>query len=161
MKISRRRFLTAGSWLALGIAAPRFGWARLLEPAAGPDGLTRSRFARCLDTVFRVRDHDVGTLSLRLAEIGAVRGGDEASRERCFSLLFRGPAGPRLSQGIHRFDHFEMGSFDLFIVPVGRVSAAGATYQAVFCTRADVPTTSPRRPLAHGASALAGEARRG
>ncbi|WP_040666304.1 DUF6916 family protein [Nitrolancea hollandica] len=48
-----------------------------------------------------------------------------------FSLLFRGPAGILLPQRIYRLEHAEMGTFDLFLVPVGP-DQSGQRYEAIF-----------------------------
>ena len=47
-----------------------------------------------------------------------------------FRLEFLGPADPMLDQGIFPFET-EAGSYELFIVPIGR-SAEGTRYEAVF-----------------------------
>ncbi len=36
-----------------------------------------------------------------------------------FSLIFRGPKSPVLPQKIYRFEHEELGVFEIFAVPVG------------------------------------------
>jgi len=48
-----------------------------------------------------------------------------------FSLLFRLPQTPLLPQAMYTFQHEEIGTFPLFIVPVGR-DAEGLQYEAVF-----------------------------
>lgn len=48
-----------------------------------------------------------------------------------FSLLFRGPAQPILPQAIHRLTHEQLGSLDLFLVPLGP-DRDGARYEAIF-----------------------------
>ena len=50
---------------------------------------------------------------------------------RQFSLLFRGPVDPFLSQGTYRLDHAELGALDIFLVPIGP-DAEGMRYEAVF-----------------------------
>ena len=50
---------------------------------------------------------------------------------RPFSLLFEGPADPRLTQGMHDLGHPEHPLTGVFLVPVGR-SDPGWTYEAVF-----------------------------
>lgn len=48
-----------------------------------------------------------------------------------FSLLFRGPGGRPLPQRIYGLRHAVLGTFSIFIVPVGR-DAQGVLYEAVF-----------------------------
>jgi len=48
-----------------------------------------------------------------------------------FSLFFRGPLAAQCNQGIHALHHEKLGSFDLFLVPIGP-DAQGMRYQAVF-----------------------------
>jgi hypothetical protein len=48
-----------------------------------------------------------------------------------FSLFLRGPAEPRLAQGIVTLTHPVHGDLDLFMTPVGR-DAAGMRYEVVF-----------------------------
>jgi hypothetical protein len=50
---------------------------------------------------------------------------------RPFSIVFRGPGQPRLEQRIYRFEHDRVGSFELFIVPIG-MDERGVRYEAVF-----------------------------
>ena len=40
-------------------------------------------------------------------------------KERPFSLVFHGSPTPHLQQGTFRFEHDALGTFDLFIVPLG------------------------------------------
>jgi hypothetical protein len=54
-----------------------------------------------------------------------------ASRRAPFSLVFRGPPTPILSQRIYRLEHAEIGRFDLFLVPIGP-DERGMRYEAVF-----------------------------
>jgi hypothetical protein len=48
-----------------------------------------------------------------------------------FSLVFLGPSEPVLPQAIYRFEHPELGAFEIFVVPIGR-DESGVRYQAVF-----------------------------
>jgi len=92
------------------------------------DELTHDMFASQLNTQFRVERQDGGTVTLDLVEASEVRSmhGSES-----FSIVFRGPAGAFLPQGIYQFHHDEIGAFDLFIVPI-RQDAHGFYYEAVF-----------------------------
>jgi hypothetical protein len=48
-----------------------------------------------------------------------------------FALELLGPHAPVLPQGIHRLEHAELGTLEIFLVPV-QPDAAGARYDAVF-----------------------------
>ena len=48
-----------------------------------------------------------------------------------FTLVFRGPPEPALSQRIYRLEHAPLGELEIFVVPVGR-DAAGMSYEAIF-----------------------------
>ncbi len=48
-----------------------------------------------------------------------------------FSLLLRGPAEPVLPQAIYALDHAQLGTLEIFIVPLG-VDAGGVRYEAIF-----------------------------
>jgi hypothetical protein len=82
-----------------------------------------------------VRSHDSGPdIVLRLFAAEAVRLDPSAQPNpsgRPFSLLFKGPTDPQLTQGIHDLGHVEHPLPGIFLVPVGR-SDDGFTYEAVF-----------------------------
>ena len=75
---------------------------------------------------FRVEVEGHEPIELELAEV-TDHGTPGANRRSQFSLVFRGPDEPLLPQGIYRVEHPEIGTFDLFLVPI-----APATYEAVF-----------------------------
>src|SRR5436309_3177 len=81
---------------------------------------------------FRLLCDDGSTLDLELVSFtpGPVPPGDAGGRAP-FSLVFRGPLEPVLPQRIYRFEHDELGSFELFIVPLGP-DESGMRYEAVF-----------------------------
>jgi hypothetical protein len=56
---------------------------------------------------------------------------DGQDRGEAFSIVFRLPLTPMLPQGTYTFQHEEIGTFPLFIVPIGR-SAEGLQYEAIF-----------------------------
>ena len=63
------------------------------------------------------------------SELGGT--GPQGQERRQFSLVFRGPPEPALSQAIHRVEHAELGELHLFLVPLGP-DGEGVRYQAVF-----------------------------
>lgn len=71
-------------------------------------------------------------LPLTLAEARTLVAGDGiANRSQPFGLVFRGPGEPLLPQRIYRLAHPEVGSHDIFLVPIGR-KPEGVEYEAIF-----------------------------
>lgn len=91
--------------------------------------LTKEAFAGQVDTLFQVLAPSGDWLDFRLDE---VRIGRATPRQEQFSLFFTG-SPPLLKQGIYAFRQAVIGSFDLFIVPVGEKNGGESfIYQAVF-----------------------------
>ena len=82
---------------------------------------------------FRVLRDDGSTLELEFVSVtpGPVPPDDARGERTPFSIVFRGPLEPVLPQRIYRFEHDELGSFELFIVPIGP-DESGMQYEAVF-----------------------------
>jgi hypothetical protein len=59
------------------------------------------------------------------------RGAATAGRRTPFALLFGGPLQPIMPQRTYTLDHERLGSFELFIVPIGPEGAM-MRYEAVF-----------------------------
>ena len=95
-------------------------------------GLDLAAFTPHLDEPFRLclDGGDALELVLVIAEPAGGHGLPEGSRES-FSLVFRGPAEPRLPQRIYPLEHPELGRLEIFITPVGP-DDAGMRYEAVF-----------------------------
>ena len=53
------------------------------------------------------------------------------ARAEAFSLIFEGPAQPRLAQATLHLRNEAVGEFDIFLVPVG-ANAETTSYEAVF-----------------------------
>jgi hypothetical protein len=85
-------------------------------------------FSQYLNTTFRVSIDESRTIEAELHEVGKLI---IAPGQQRFSIQFRGPREPLLNQGIHAFDHDEMGQFSLFIVPV-RQDENSSFYEAIF-----------------------------
>ena len=66
--------------------------------------------------------------------VSATDHGSGPGREQ-FSIIFRGPLGIFLQQQSYRMEHPQMGSFDLFLVPI-RQDADGFYYEAAFARMA-------------------------
>lgn len=90
-------------------------------PSPAPE-LSAEAFRTQLNQSFRLTApgvEDGEEVEIELVDVSGLRG-DSAREDRSpFSLLFRGPEGLALEQGIYRFEHDEMGEMDLFLVCVG------------------------------------------
>jgi hypothetical protein len=91
----------------------------------------RDIFAHHLYTHFQVGGEATHLAALELVEANATPAppGYEA-----FSIVFRGPSDRLIPQGMHRFHHDAIGTFDLFTVPIRR-DQHGLYYEAVFNRR--------------------------
>src|SRR5215216_3899069 len=92
------------------------------------ENLKLSSFSEHLGTKFRVYGGEDASVELELVE--AVNRGSNAKQER-FAILFRGPMEVAVVQGTYKVTHDRLGSFDLFLVPIG-VNEGGREYEAVF-----------------------------
>jgi len=92
-----------------------------------------STFSGRSGEAFRLLCDEGSALDLELVSVTPNPGAPNDARDRRlpFSIVFRGPPEPLLPQRIYRFEHEELGSFELFIVPIGP-DEAGMQYQAVF-----------------------------
>lgn len=70
-------------------------------------------------------------VQLVLAQVNELHEGHDASYRRQFSLLFHGPPTPVWPQRTYQVSHPELGTFDLFLVPLGPEGEA-MRYEAVF-----------------------------
>lgn len=95
------------------------------------DKLQSNDFVPHLNQTFNIHLDETEALSLELVNVteSGLRSRPEARIP--FSLEFLGPVSPRyLPQHIYRLEHERMGSFELFIVPLGPESGR-MRYQAV------------------------------
>jgi hypothetical protein len=97
------------------------------------ESFDNSTFSERDGETFRVLCDDGSTLELELVSVtpGPVAPNDSHRGRVPFSIVFRGALEPVLPQRTYRFEHDELGSFELFIVPIGP-DAAGMRYEAVF-----------------------------
>jgi hypothetical protein len=97
------------------------------------EDLNLSTFTPLVNSSFFARQDTGELIHLILVEakplsIGGKEGGPNAGS---FSLIFHGPDRCFLSQKLHTFEHEKIGTFSLFIVPVGKAPGI-IQYQAVF-----------------------------
>jgi len=89
-----------------------------------------------LNTKFQVTIAPGKTLDLEMVDSNQSKA---AAKSACklpdyeqFSLVFRGPRDQMLEQGVHKFQHSNIGRFELFIVPVVSRDTKNAYYEAIF-----------------------------
>jgi uncharacterized protein DUF6916 len=95
--------------------------------------LTFAKFSDLLNATFRVHLDQSNVVQFKLvaATPQKPRAAGAGSEPESFSLVFTGPADRLLPQQIYPFEHDQIGSFDLFIVPIGK-DVKGFRYEAVF-----------------------------
>lgn len=93
--------------------------------------LTYDTFRSRLGETFRDRELAVAFELVEVTDLSEVAQNVPEGQRTPFSLVFRAPAEPALSQGIRPLAHDELGELDLFVVPIAR-EADGMRYQAVF-----------------------------
>jgi hypothetical protein len=89
------------------------------------DAVTRDDFARHVASAWRVSD--VPGVALQLFDVSPRT---VSGQWECFSLCFCGPPDPLLEQGTHLLDHDEIGSLELFLVPI-QPGPDGPCYECV------------------------------
>lgn len=93
--------------------------------------LTEQEFSKHVGTDFRIKLDVSEPIILRLVEVkGYAKKDEEHSGMERFSLFFTAP-GTLLPQNTYSLSHDEMGEFDLFFVPIGRIEG-GFRYESVF-----------------------------
>ena len=133
MLISRRTFMRAGTLAALFAGVPLatvnvLGQRIHTSPDDEPvdqaaqiygalSNYTKATFASYINSVFVFRApgvrKDIEVTLIQVSDMTAAPGGE------CFSLLFRGGGGPALRQNTYTVEHPALGTFKLFLVPVG------------------------------------------
>ena len=97
------------------------------------DRVTLPDFQDRVGATFRVETSPEESQDLTLIEAKALQVRSGPGRTEPFSLIFRGPMSRRLEQKIHRLAQAEMGTLDLFLVPLGTEGdPEGTHYQAIF-----------------------------
>jgi Domain of unknown function (DUF6916) len=93
--------------------------------------LPRDALAREVGTRFRIRSGPFAGVELLLS---ALEERTAAKDYDAFSLMFDGPAQPRLPQATYELEHPALGAHAVFIVPVADL-APGIRYEAAFNRR--------------------------
>ena len=102
------------------------------------ENFTYATFAGRLGDIFGLHAGPAEVVALELVQatdLGSrsdVAGGEGAPGQgERFAITFQGPRDRLLPQGTYQFEHEQIGSFPLFIVPVG-TTKGGIQYEAVF-----------------------------
>jgi hypothetical protein len=137
--MSRRTVLAAGlATVAASVMAsesPSAGAATSARPTGGArrgpavPSLGRSAFGGVVGTTFTVHTSGRTRADVLLTDVGPLSVGHPT--EQRFSLVFEGSARTPFNQGTYPVQHPQLGSFDLFLVPVGPTGAV-QPYQAIF-----------------------------
>ncbi len=97
------------------------------------DQLSSAKFLPYLNQKFHI--HLETPLQVDLIEVSDLgpepSDAQAANARRPFSLIFRDPSNTRLPQQIYRIEHAELGTLDIFLVPIGS-DEHGMRYQAIF-----------------------------
>jgi hypothetical protein len=99
-----------GGTAGVGVAASALG-----KPRGGAAYLRRESFLPLVGTDFGVHRPRARALRVKLIEARQLRGPGES-----FSLLFHARKRGGLDEGTYRLEHPSLGSFELFVSPVGR-----------------------------------------
>jgi hypothetical protein len=151
MSISRRKFLKAGTIVALSVGLPLKATLTAMgqkvskeldgNPFDNPlpeipyDPLsyyTKSAFTAYLNSTFRVGTGNLETVEVTLTRVTDLLPDTSANVDgrECFSLAFRG-GSVSLPQNTYAIDHDALGSFQLFLVPGGRLDNGEQAYVAI------------------------------
>jgi hypothetical protein len=92
---------------------------------------TRETFAPHVGDAFRLHVEELATVGIVLIDANALPMAAARPGRAPFSLLFLGPPVTVYPQRTYKLDHPQLGSFELFLVPVG-ADTEGVRYEAVF-----------------------------
>ena len=92
------------------------------------DALSHADFTPQLNTKFRLLPPSAPALELELIQADEYT---SAPHQERFSLIFLGPLGAPIEQGIYPLEHDQLGAGDIFLVPISR-DEKGFCYEAAF-----------------------------
>ena len=93
--------------------------------------LTATSFEAHTGTPFRIHFGGENPLEVVLYEVARHEQHPRGPRQQPFSAYFRGPHRPILPQKIYTVEHDRLGTFEIFLVPIGP-DGQGMRYEAVF-----------------------------
>ena len=137
MAISRRTFLGRSSVLGIAAVFPLTSHARHNAGVSSSlnaaqhdllSRLTSESFSKDLNTNFEIQVSALNAQELELIEVSKKK---VHRNTESFDVLFCGNKENQFTQGTYTIHHPRLGSFPLFVVPVGN-GKNGVFYQAVF-----------------------------
>jgi hypothetical protein len=139
MSLSRRKFLRAGTLVAISASIPsRSLAARTVSqlssflPAGNQLVLNRESFSRHLNTKFSFAHKQLQGVSVKLIEVNDLTPKTMAAAgKECFAVVFIGPSNASLRQETYAVTHESLGRFDMLVVPIASHSE-GVYYEAIF-----------------------------
>jgi hypothetical protein len=135
--LTRRRIVQLGGAAAAGLVLGGAGSARAASAGSttGPAYLRRSSYSQLKNTAFTATAAGGATVTLRLAEVADLaRARSEkslAGSDAAFALTLTGPRKTPLAGSLHELRHASLGTFSLFLVPVGRPTSTDQRYEVV------------------------------
>jgi hypothetical protein len=103
------------------------------------EDLTREALIENLNSKFLMPFPNGEVLELELAEVVDHQ---SAPGQQQFSAIFRAPLNAPLRQGLYQLEHARLGTFAIFLVPVGR-DERGVEYEALFNRLSDSSAAEP------------------
>lgn len=147
MALSRRKFLRAGTLVAIAAGLPSrtllaetLGETSSLLPASSHLraglSLDRKAFTGCLNTKFAFVHGEAEPVAVKLIEVSDLTPGPgklsaTATGKECFAAVFIGSRNAPLRQETYAVTHATLGKFSMLVVPIAR-KKEGIYYEAVF-----------------------------
>ena len=142
MSLSRRKFLRAGTLVALSAGIP---FKTLVASTISQSSsflptnkqlnagsyLNRESFSRHLNTKFSFSLKGLQGVSVKLIEVNDLTPKTAATGKECFTAVFIGSPNAPLRQETYAVTHESLGKFDMLVVPIAR-NKEGVYYEAVF-----------------------------
>jgi hypothetical protein len=96
------------------------------------DELSRDTFAQHLHSKFYIQPEGAEGVAVELVKVSPAKTQRAGHKQlECFSLVFKGPGGHLLAQRTYSVAHSQIGTFELFLVPIGKQEDC-VQYEAVF-----------------------------
>src|SRR5436190_17394843 len=126
MSLSRRKFLRAGTLVAISASIPSKSLvAKTVSqlssflPPGNQVNLNRDIFSRHLNTNFTFTHKELKGVSVKLIEVNDLTPKTmSASGKECFAAVFIGPRNVPLRQETYAVTHESLGKFDMLVVPI-------------------------------------------
>jgi hypothetical protein len=142
MSLSRRKFLKAGTLVAIaaGIPLKVLGAQTITQSSAflptngrlnAGMGLSREVFARQLNTEFSFSHKNLAGVGVKLIEVNDLTPKTATSGKECFGVVFVGPSNTPLRQDTYRVTHKSLEKFEMLVVPIAS-RKEGMYYEAIF-----------------------------